>query len=128
MVGAFVTQYFSPPKVANRSDMATFIKDNRELVRPGAWTKSDDIKTMAALRQEEHNHRLKLHSRIDGNERKANRNTDVLVEKEKDHELIRASIDKLEEALNHGPSRSEKDITHLQWRLLQLENDKHNLP
>jgi len=121
MAGTFVTQYLSPPKVADKADIIDVIKTRRDIVRPGAWTRTDDIKTMAALRQEAHQHRLKLHLRIDKNERKTNRNTDVLAERLKDHMTLKAETDKLEEALNHGTSRSIKDIELQKWRLLRLE-------
>ena len=117
--GFYVTSI--PPRVANKSDIVAAAKQNPEAFRPDPWSGANDLAAMDDLRDEQHAHRLKLHARIDKAQRIAERNQDVLQEMRKEHESIWTSVHKIEEELKEGPSRSEKDIQLLQWRLKSLE-------
>ena len=110
-----------PPRVANKSDIVAAAKQNPEAFRPDPWSGANDLAAMDDLRDEQHAHRLKLHARIDKAQRIAERNQDVLQEMQKEHESMWTSVHKIEEELKNGPSRSEKDIQLLQWRLKSLE-------
>ena len=117
--GFYITSI--PPRVANQSDIVAAAKHNPDVFRPDPWSGSNDLAAMDDLRDEQHAHRLKLHSRIDKAQRIAERNLDVALEMRKEHESIWKSVHKIEEDLKVGPSRADKDIQLLQWRLNALE-------
>lgn len=53
MVGTFITQYLSPPRIAAKSDIVRVIKDNKSIIRPDAWTGKQDNTRMSIYAKEQ---------------------------------------------------------------------------
>ena len=65
LISTSVVQYASPPRIAGKSDIVDVIESKRDSFRPDAWTKTNDIETMSVLRAENHQHRVRIHERLD---------------------------------------------------------------